>query len=167
MIRLVYVGTLGHSYNLTIVFDAIRLLRDSIRNRIEFIIMGDGPRKAEFEKQAKGLPVRFTDRLPYPDMVWILARCDIAVNPITRGAAQSIINKHADYAMTGLPVINTQESNEYRYLISKYGCGINCGCESAQQVANAIEQLVENDSLRYEMGKNAMNMAKELFDRKK
>ena len=43
-------------------------------------------------------------------MVGMLGVCDIAVNSISKGAAQSIINKHGDYAAAGLPVVNTQES---------------------------------------------------------
>lgn len=47
-------------------------------------------------------------------------------NPIMAGAAQSIINKHADYVASGIPIISTQESEEFRRLIDKYKMGMNC-----------------------------------------
>ena len=56
--------------------------------------MGSGPLKYEFEKYAKEnkVNVEFTGRLNYEEMVGRLVSCEIAVNPISNGAAQSIIN---------------------------------------------------------------------------
>ena len=90
----------------------------------------------------------------------------IAVNPIVKGAAQSVINKHADYAAAGLPVVNTQECVEYRNMISKYQCGINCEVSDTNQVAEAILLLINNADLRTKMGKASRKMAEECFDRK-
>lgn len=165
-IKLAYVGTLGSSYDLNTVFDALRKLNKDVSDEIQMIVMGDGPLMSDFEKNSVGLPVVFTGRLPYTQMVWILSRCDIALNPIRKGAAQSVINKHMDYAMAGLPVISTQENAEYRNLIKTYECGINCDCGDANQVAEAIKILVENSNQREEMGKNSRKMGEVLFDRK-
>lgn len=165
VIKLAYCGTLGHSYDIGCVIEAIRELNAESRNWIYFIVMGAGPKQEEFVRQAKDLPVIFTGRLLYPEMVWVLSHCDIAVNPISKGAAQSIINKHMDYAMAGLPVINTEESLEYRGMIEKYNCGINCRCENVEDVKNAIETLMYNPGQRILMGKNSRRMAEELFDR--
>lgn len=68
-------------------------------------------------------------------MCGILKSCDIAVNPIMHGAAQSIINKHADYAASGIPVLNTQESKEYRKLVDEYKMGFNCDSNDANDLA--------------------------------
>lgn len=59
-------------------------------------------------------------------MCALIDSCDIVVNPITGGAAASIINKHADYAACGHPVVNSQEANEYRKLVEEYDMGLNC-----------------------------------------
>ena len=83
-----------------------------------------------FKRYAKELNVDavFYGRLSYEKMCGEISECDVAVNPIVHGAAQSIINKHADYAAAGIPIINTQEAMEYRNLIDDYRCGINCEC---------------------------------------
>ena len=167
IIRIAYCGTLGHSYDITCVIDAIRKLDEADRSRIEFIVMGDGPKMAEFVSKAEGLPIRFTGRLTYPEMVWLLSRCDIAVNPIAKGAAQSIINKHMDYAMAGLPVINTQECPEYRNLVEAYKAGVNCACDNSDDVAEAIRTLCHDGALRAEMGVNSRKLASDRFDRAK
>lgn len=126
-IRIAYIGTLGHSYNIKFVIDAIKVLNNKGINNIKFIIMGDGPLKSEFEEYAKekNVDCEFTGRLPYEEMIGILCSCDIAVNPIKAKSAGSIINKVGDYASAGLPVINSQENEEYRRLIEEKEIGIN------------------------------------------
>ena len=164
-VRIAYCGTLGYSYDISCVIEAIKSLDNSYKNKVEFVVMGDGPRKQEFMAEAEGLPVFFTGRLSYPDMVWLLKRCSIAVNPITKGAAGSVINKHMDYAMAGLPVINTQESPEYRGLINKYQAGINCRPDNSHDVADSIKMLIDNRNKMALMGNNSLKMGEECFDR--
>lgn len=163
-IWLAYCGTLGSSYDLNCVIDAMAQLHSP---HLSFIVMGDGPRKDEFEKYAKTKNVKavFVGRLPYNVMCSLLCACDITVNPIAHMAAQSIINKHADYAMSGKPVLNTQESEEYRKLIDDYHMGFNCKNNNAQDLAEKLEILISDPKLRSEMGENARRCAEERFDR--
>ncbi len=163
-----YAGTLGHSYNIDIVFEALNLLPDKFSNKVVFHIFGDGPYLQRFKETAKSCKIKsvFHGRLDYPTMVASLCQMDIAVNPIVKGAAQSIINKHADYAAAGLPVVNTQECKEYQDLLSTYQCGVNCDVQSAKQVSEALQELISNSELRTQMGLNSRKMAEEKFDRR-
>mgnify|MGYP002401896027 CR=1 FL=1 len=165
-IWLAYVGTLGYSYDLICVIDALGLLKD--KYNIKFIVMGDGPLRTKFEGYAKKRDINayFTGRLDYGKMAGLLSACDIAVNPISSGAAQSIINKHADYAAAGLPVLNTQECPEYRNLLSEYKAGLNCDNNNPVDLAKKITQLCEDADLRNVMGQNSRRLAVERFDRK-
>lgn len=162
-----YCGSLAASYDLNLVIDALKLLKERGMTAPKFMVMGDGARKAEFETHAKeaGVDAVFTGRLPYAEMCGRLAACDMVVNPITGKSAASIINKHADYAASGLPVINTQESPEYRLLVEESRMGVNCPGGDAAAMADAIERLVKDEALRLEMGKNARKCAEEKFDR--
>ena len=163
-----YCGTLGASYDLTCVFDALKIVKENGTTPPKFIVMGDGPRREEFEAYAEksNLNVEFTGRLPYPQMCGRLVACDIVVNPITNGAAQSIINKHADYAACGLPVLNTQECEEYRCLVDEYRMGFNCNNGDAADLADKLVLLLKDVRLRQELGTNARRCAEEKFDRK-
>ena len=163
-----YCGTLGSSYDLTCVINALALLRGRGTVPPRFIVMGDGPRRAEFEAYARKMHIdaRFTGRLPYSEMCGLLCACDMVVNPIAARAAQSIINKHADYAASGLPVLSTQESAEYRDLVDGYRMGFNCGNGNAVDLADKLRRLLEEPGLRREMGRNARRCAEEQFDRK-
>lgn len=159
-----YIGNLGNHYDLDTVFSALSKLNDG---KLKFIVMGDGERKKAFEKNPEGLNCVFTGRLPYSQMCGMLAACDIAVNPIRKGSCQSIINKHADYAAAGLPVLNTQECVEYKELVDSYHMGFNCECENAEDLADKLKILANNEKLREEMGKNARRCAEDWFDRGK
>lgn len=166
-ITLAYCGTLGNSYDLDLAIDAVRIAQDRTGRRIRFLVMGSGPYEAQFKEHASetGIDCRFTGRLPYGDMCRLLSASDIAINPIKKGSAGSIINKHADYAAAGVPVINTQESPEYRNLVECYSMGVNCSCGSVEETAKALSLLVNNDDLRIKMGVNSRKCAEELFDR--
>lgn len=166
--RIGYAGTLGHSYNITIIINAVKILQDKGYKNIVFNVFGDGPLMEEFISYAEKEKVNcnFHGRLDYKVMVAELCKCDIAVNPISKGAAQSIINKHGDYAAAGLPVVSTQECDEYRKLLEEYKCGINCECEDTKAVADAIERLYLDSELRKTMGVNSRKMAEEKFDRR-
>lgn len=164
---LAYCGTLGKSYDLKCVIDALQLVEKKGYESPRFIVMGDGPQRAEFEIYAKekGIASEFLGFLPYDRMCGLLKACDFAVNPIVRGAAQSIINKHGDYAAAGLAVLNTQESEEYKGLVNKYKMGFNCRNSDAPDLAEKLIILIKDKGLRNEMSTNARRCAEERFNR--
>jgi glycosyltransferase involved in cell wall biosynthesis len=163
-----YCGTLAISYDIFNLILAVEELDKKDVGRIKLVIMGDGEYKQKFESFAaeRKVNVLFTGKLPYQQMCAQLTACDIVVNPIKKGSAASIINKHGDYAASGRPVINSQESNEYRELVDYHCMGLNCNNEDAIDMAKNLEQLIVNDDLREEMGRNARRFAEEKFDRK-
>lgn len=167
-IWLAYCGSLGKSYDLECAIDAVSILNKQGYHNIKFWIMGDGALKEKFEAHAREKDVNavFTGFMQYPQMCGMLASCDIAINPIVAGSAGTIINKHGDYAAAGIPVVNSQESQEYRTLIDTYGMGLNCINGDAADMAEKIKILIDNPELRKHMGNNARKCAEEKFDRK-
>lgn len=163
-----YCGSLSASYDIGCVLNALQIIREKKNTMPRMIIMGDGLQRESFAKtaQEKELDVVFTGRLPYDQMCATLKQCDILINPITKRSAASIINKHGDYAAAGLPVINTQESSEYRSLIEEYHMGLNCKNGDADDVAQKIMYLMDHPEERYQMGCNSRKCAEERFDRR-
>lgn len=161
-----YVGTLGHSYNIKYVIEAVAKLNQKYKD-IWFIVMGDGPLMEEFKTTAIKLKaqVTFLGRLEYKKMVENLSICDLAVNPIMPRAAQSIINKVGDYAAAGLPVVSTQECQEYRDLVDQYNIGLNCNNDDVEELETCLLQMYSNQELRETMGNNNRHLAQERFDR--
>lgn len=156
-----YAGTLGTSYDLPLMFEAIQKVNNL---KLHFIVMGDGPLMDDFEQNAEGLNVTFVGRLDYGQMCGVLVSCDMVVNPIIGTSVASIINKHADYAASGKPVLNTQKSDEYRKLIEKYRMGFNC--DNAKDLSEILNDIIVNVQQRMVMGKNARKCAEDKFDRK-
>lgn len=165
VIRIVYIGSLTRSYDIETVINAIAKL--NVNKHVEFIVIGDGPMRNKFEQYAKekNINYEFTGRLRYPDMIARLSQCDIAVNPIRKGSAGSVINKVGDYAICGLPVVNSQECIEYKELLEKNIAGINCACENAEDISNALRKLIYDNRLREEMANNSAKLGYTFFDR--
>lgn len=165
-----YVGSMSTSYDIPMVFDALAKVKKTgrVKTPIRFVLVGGGIDEDKFKKYGQETyPYHtFLGRKPYPEMVGMLCDCDMVINPIVKGSVASIINKVGDYALSGLPVINTQESPEYRKLIEDYQCGINCECGNSDDVASALEKLANDELLRKQMGVNASRLAKEKFDRR-
>lgn len=164
-----YIGTMGFSYDINLAIDAIKLVKVSkLSKKVKFVAMGNGPLLDEYKKHAEesDIDFEFTGSLPYEIMVGKLCSCDAVINCLRPDAAQSITNKVGDYALSGLPVINTQENPEYRKLVEATQCGINCECGNAEDVAAAIVKLVESPELRKQMGEAARQLGKDKFDRR-
>ncbi len=134
---------------------------------LELVVLGDGPLRDEFEQysRSQGVCATFHGKVSYDAMLRTVAAADIAVNPIVAGSMGSVLNKVGDYAAAGVPVVNTQESPEYRQLLERYGAGINCRTGNAADVADALAKLLDDPELRTELGRNNRRMAQELFDR--
>ncbi len=164
---LAYVGSLSHSYDIPCVIDALAILKTRGVTDFKFVVMGEGPLRTVFERYAeeKGVWAEFTGKLNYGNMVGLLSACDVAVNPIIGGSGGSIINKHGDYAAAGLPVLNTQESPEYRELVDKWEMGLNCKNGDSHDLAKKMLILYSEGDLRKRMGANSRRLAESMFNR--
>ena len=149
--------------------ELVKILKEQGINNIKFMVMGDGPLRNRFEEYAKqqNIYVEFTGKLNYKEMVGILSVCDLAVNPIVKNSAASIINKHADYVAAALPILNTQESTEFRDLLIKYNAGINCNNNDPEDLADKLLLLYKNEEMRRNMSNNSRRLAEDKFDRLK
>ncbi len=164
-VLLAYCGTVGASYDLERVVRSLALLKEGAPT---LVILGDGPSLERILALAKRLDVKIKlcGKLPYPEMCGALKSCDIAINPIKRGAMQSIINKHADYAAAGLPVISTQRCAEYSQLLDAYGAGITVAQDDDEALANAIRELASDKETIEKMSLASRRLAHECFDRR-
>ncbi len=164
-----YIGSLGHSYDIKTVIDALSIVKDTGLDNIVFKVLGSGVLMKNFQSYAdtKHISADFMGQTDYGKMMGILRASDLAVNPIIGSSVSSVINKVCDYSTAGLPVINTQNSLEYRELIDKYEAGINCKNGSANDVAKAIISMYHDNELRKRMSLNSRRLAEDLFDRRR
>lgn len=162
-----YIGNFGKSYDFLHLFQALALLKEKGIKNIRMHMIGDGDERYVVEKLIKEYYPNtiITGYLPYHEMIRYLVQCDIAVNPIIKGTYSSVVNKVADYAATGKPVINTQDNLEYQRLVETYNVGFNALPENTEDIANKILKLYENQKLREKMEKNNQKLFKSHFDR--
>ena len=164
-VYLVFAGSLGNSYAIKEVIDAVRIFRRKGYN-INFKVLGEGVKKEEFISYANGDTfVDFTGNLPYDKMCGYLSSCDIAISPINSLSASSILNKVGDYFSASLPLINTQNCLEQRKMLEENNAGINTENDS-EKIADTIEIYLLDKIRMKENGSNAYLLAKKYFDRK-
>lgn len=165
-----YAGTIGTSYDLKTLIDAVKQLNDRGFTDIGLKVLGQGPEEKELKEYINKnniANVDFRGFLEYEKMAAVLSKCDIMANCIKKRASQSIINKVSDYFAAGKPVINSCVSREMQCMIAENNVGINYEAESVESAVDAVIQLYHNERLRDEMGKNARHLAEEKFDRKR
>lgn len=163
-----YIGALGHSYDIKLIIDAIANIKQDGINNIVFKVMGTGVLEDEFKKYAKekNVNVEFAGQVEYAAMLKRLRQSDVAVNPIVSKSVASIINKVADYAIAGKPVINTQTSMEYRKLLEQYEAGINCAPGNVLEVKDAIKKIYTNTELKEKLSRGALDLGMKEFNRR-
>ena len=64
----------------------------------------------------------------------------------------------------GKPIINTWLNNGVNYVSVDNETGITVEPENVEQLTNAINELLNNDELRLEYGRNARKRVEDLFD---
>jgi glycosyltransferase involved in cell wall biosynthesis len=163
-LNLCYVGKLSHSYDISSAIKAVRALPLNID--VGFHIFGTGPQKSIFQEEAQDcLNIHFYDNLSYDVLPTALRACDVGLNVIVKDAAQSITNKHADYAAGGLAVINTQENAEYRNIVTDFHFGFNVTVEDWLDLKGKVLQLYNDRKLLFEMKQNSRKFAQLYMNR--
>ena len=163
-----YIGTFGKSYDLRMCIDAVSLLYTQGHTNIILKMMGSGPEFEEIRAYASSKPGKFEflGLIPYEQMCRVLAASDVGLNPIVKGSVASLINKVADYAACGLPVVNSQDCGEYRELLDQYQAGKNIDCGSERQMADSILSLYVDPQLRFSLAQGSRHLGYTVFSRK-
>jgi glycosyltransferase involved in cell wall biosynthesis len=162
-----YTGTLGTSYDLETVIDAVDLAHRQTLHTFVFKIMGQGPDEERLLQYAKLKEGRFDfmGLLPYEKMCEILQVSDLAVNPIIKESVASLINKVADYAACGIPVINTQTCQEYVSLLDCTYSGCTIQSQDPSSLAELFVRFSQDPLLVQTMKHNARTSLRPFFSR--
>ncbi|MBQ7190206.1 MAG: sugar transferase [Kiritimatiellae bacterium] len=149
---LVYLGNLGRSYDLETVIHA------AIQTGWTLDIAGSGSEEERLQKLAAGSEnIRFHGFLQERDVAELLARSTVGVIPMFDRSGVAVPNKIADYAATGLPIVNSL-SGETRELLDRYQAGCWYQVGDTDSLIKAVQSLPQNAS------RNSRRMAEEEFD---
>jgi glycosyltransferase involved in cell wall biosynthesis len=164
-----YIGTFGKSYDLRMCVDAVSLLYAKGHTNIVFKLMGSGPDFDLIKTYAKNKPGKFDflGLVPYDQMCQILAASDVGVNPIIKGSVASLINKVADYAACGLPVLNTQNCFEYQNLLSQFNAGLSSPAGDLNGLITNLQMAIGKPTLLAGMRKGAKELSLHYLSRRR
>ena len=165
---LIYVGTLGKSYDIDTVIKAVAWISKNTNLNIHFKILGQGPSENGLRELTDSLGVscvEFMGFMEYERMAAYLKKSDVCMNCLKPRASQSIINKIADYFASGNPVLNCGPCKEMKTLIEDYKTGLNYEAENVESCVKAIMKLANGNMDRKDMGNNSRRLAEKKFDR--
>jgi len=127
---------------------------------VEFVLVGDGPFRAELEGEAESLglvnQVRFLgDRRDVPA---VLASLDVTVLP---SSSESLSNSIIESMAAGVPVVANRVGGNTELIDNDRGALVTAGDEA--ELATAIELLLRDEGLRKSVGRNARAYAQANF----
>ncbi|GAA3893246.1 hypothetical protein GCM10022228_00420 [Halomonas cibimaris] len=155
-LKLVYIGSLGHSYDIkTVVLAVNEMIEAGLP--VELHIFGGGHQESEL-KAVAGQDINFHGYVDYDRMISFVKSCDLGVNALKASAPQSITNKLSDYFSVGIPMLNSQATEELHTLYEGYP-HVNYTAGSVDSCKAAIARALGDPSFR---GK----YPKEIFYRK-
>ena len=130
MVRLVYSGNLGRTYDLGTVVRAVEANSD-----FELDVAGFGSFTCDCPR------VRFHGLLSASDLQALLGRCDVGVIPVRPDSWIGVPNKLFDYSAAGLAIVSSL-GGETSALLEKYRCGATYNAGDASSLAAAVRKAM-------------------------
>jgi glycosyltransferase involved in cell wall biosynthesis len=160
----VFVGIVSHVSDLKTVLEAWRRLPGEGAPPVQLLICGDGPKRAEFEAMAEGLPhCHFLGWCGADRMAAAMGMASIGLAPYRAGALQSIPNKPLEYLAHGLVVLSTLPG-ELAAVLKESGCGLTYPAGEPETLARIVADLARNDARREGMRARARTTFAERFE---
>lgn len=132
-----------------------------------YLIGGSGPLKEDFENYIKANlledKVELLGRIEDNDLDNYYKACDIYLFPsIMQSEAFGIVQLEA--MKYGKPIINTNLGTGVNYVSIHNKTGLTVEPKNSKELANAINKLLNNDSLRETLGQNAKKRVENVFN---
>lgn len=157
--RIVVVGRLVEKKGIAVLVDA---LRKHITHRDAAVtVVGDGPLRAQLERQARGWRVRFLGQLGRDDVLREMGHSSVFVIPSIEAASGD---------REGLPVVLLEAAAMGAAIVASDLPGINEALQhgtsallvpagDAEALGAAIDRLLSDDALRQRLGRGAQQRA--------
>lgn len=165
-----YSGNIGITHPLEILLETSALL-DSFSPIpiMQFLVIGDGPKRMFLEKMALSLNIpnerlRFLDRLPYSELPVSLSAADLAVVALDGPASSaSLPSKTFNALACGTPLLVLAPSNSALAMLTKHhNCGyvIEPGPQASEELSVLIQDLVDHPCKLVELAANALDASR-------
>jgi glycosyltransferase involved in cell wall biosynthesis len=144
---LTYVGRLAPEKDVETFMKISHQLPPQLKNKVHFLVVGDGPSKEEMMNGAPG-NMTFAGYASGEKLAKIYSGSDLFVFP---SPTETFGNVVLEALAAGTPVIGAN-SGGVKNIIQHGKTGYLCETGSVSSFTGAIETLLTNDALRYQMG---------------
>lgn len=160
-VTLLFLGRMGHIKGAMRVVQAVRILPEEVRARVQIVLAGDGDVdsvRREANNLGLGKQTTVLRWVTAEQRDALLAGADVLVLPsLNEGLPMSVLE-----AMSwGLPVIASPVGGIPEVVKDGYN-GLLVPATDIPTISAAIQRLVEDEPLRLQMGKNARTSVEEL-----
>lgn len=171
--RVMYCGSVRTANDIdTVVSCAKELNKLGYKNKVRFIIYGDGPDREALINRCIDEDisnVKFKGYIDKKYIPYVLSKSDLNILNLKPASTQKYgnsSNKLFEYLASGNPVVANIDEGKYP-IISKYSCGKVVDSGSITQYADAVKYFVDMDKSEYdEFKENALKTAN-IFDTEK
>ncbi len=163
-----YAGNIGTAHSIDTLVAAMTLLASD--DRIHFLIVGDGVRRAFLEAEIQQRQLANVTLLPYRqthEMPIVYASSDLGLVPLKAGAAQSATpSKIYTVMAAGLPVLAAVDlDSDTTRLIEAAQCGLVVEPDDAPALAEAIRWGCDHPGELKRYRQNALEFIKQNYSR--
>jgi len=146
-VRCLFAGQFSLSYDVELIVAAASRLAASGRTDIEFVICGDGYKRAELERLTRPLPnVRLLGWLSPQELNAVAAECQVGLCCYGPAATQSLPTKIFDYLSMGLFVVSSLPEEAAR-LLDNYQAGATYRAGDLDSFMKCLQEVVANVDL--------------------
>lgn len=170
--RIAFTGNIGYAQGLEILPKTAELLKQDHVD-VEFVIVGDGRYREEFEKEIKERRVDdmfvMMGRKPAEEIPEILGTCDAAFLSFKADPLfyKTIPAKLQSYMACGMPIIAAAEG-ETRRIIEEAECGVCSEIGDAEKLSDTIRKLINIDNIAFKnLSESALAYSDTFFEKRK
>ena len=165
--KVVYFGTMGQANAIEYIVAAIQYLKNE--KTVEFLFLGGGALENKIKEICKNedlSAVHFYGKVPMARLSAIVNLCDVSLVTFSNLPilATNSPNKLFDTLSAGKAII-VNSPGWTKTMVEDNNCGYFVDPLNAQNLADRIIHLRDNNELCHEMGKNARILAETTFDK--
>jgi len=162
-----FIGTFVHRQGVDILIDSAPLIIQKCSDA-RFLLVGDGPMRDSWEKRVNEMELKnyfiFTGHVSYEDVPFYCGIIDVCVAPFLSKAGELSPVKVFDYLACGRPVV-ISDVVETGKVFEDSGAVRLIPAEDEVSLSHAIHQLLENETLRVEMGEKGRDFVDSKYSR--
>jgi glycosyltransferase involved in cell wall biosynthesis len=162
-----FIGTFVHRQGIDILINSSPLVIQKYPDA-RFLLVGDGPMKANWARRIRELGLEeyfiLTGQIPYKIVPFYCGVMDVCVAPFLSKAGELSPVKVFDYLACGKPVVISDVAETGKTFESSGAVSL-IPTEDEVSLSQSINQLLENETLRVEMGKKGRDFVVSKYSR--